>query len=96
MGSEQIVSLIWHDSLSDFFGHEGYQDKFKLVKLLAVLQGVLIGLSMPSSVQTTSKLVISIKEARKLLGASDKQLSDYQVKELILLLTSMAEKFLQN
>ncbi len=51
---------------------------------------------MPTSRSIDSRLVISVKEARKLLGESNKQLSDYQVEELILLLTSMAEKFLQN
>jgi hypothetical protein len=41
-------------------------------------------------------LVISVKEARKLLGANAKTMSDSQVEELINLLTSMAEDFLQN
>lgn len=41
------------------------------------------------------QLVISIKEARKLLGKDAHTLSDNQVKELVLLLTSMAEDFLQ-
>lgn len=40
--------------------------------------------------------IISIKEARKLLGKRSEHMSDNQVKELINLLTSMAEDFLQN
>lgn len=40
-------------------------------------------------------LVISVKEARKILGKDARQLSDSQVKELIIMLTSMAEDFLQ-
>ena len=43
-----------------------------------------------------SQHLISIKEARKLLGVKSYALSDNQIKELIKLLTSMAEDFLQN
>lgn len=42
------------------------------------------------------QLVISIKEARKLLGKRSRNMMDSQIEELILLLTSMAEDFLQN
>ncbi len=42
------------------------------------------------------KLIISVPEARKLLGKDAHTLSDDQVKELIASLTSMAEQFLQN
>jgi hypothetical protein len=41
------------------------------------------------------QLVISVKEARKILGIDAHTLSDNQVKELVLVLTSMAEDFLQ-
>lgn len=41
------------------------------------------------------RLVISVKEARKVLGKDAHTLSDSQVKELILVLTSMVEDFLQ-
>jgi hypothetical protein len=40
--------------------------------------------------------IISIKEARKLLGKSAVTLSDSQIEELVGVLTSMAEDFLQN
>ncbi len=43
----------------------------------------------------SDRLVISVKEARKVLGKDAHTLSDSQVKELILVLTSMAEDFLQ-
>lgn len=42
------------------------------------------------------QLVISIKEARKLLGQDGKLLSDNQVIELIQTLTVVADDFLQN
>lgn len=42
------------------------------------------------------KFIITVKEARKLLGADAKELSDSQVEEEILRLTSIAEEFLQN
>lgn len=41
------------------------------------------------------KLVISVKEARKILGKDAIELSDNQVKELIIVLTSMAQDYLQ-
>jgi ribonuclease HIII len=41
-------------------------------------------------------LVISLKEARKLLGQDSKLLSDNQVIELIQTLTAVADDFLQN
>lgn len=44
----------------------------------------------------TDRLVITVKEARKLLGKDAHTLSDSQVKELIEVLTSIAEDFLQN
>lgn len=49
------------------------------------------------STQSSATLapIISVKEARKILGADAKQLSNSQVEELIILLTSMANKFLQ-
>ena len=40
----------------------------------------------------TSKPVISVKEARKLLGRESRQLDDYQVQEIITLLTLMARQ----
>lgn len=42
-----------------------------------------------------SKPLITVKEARKILGADAKLLNDDQVKEMIVLLTDMAEQFLQ-
>lgn len=42
------------------------------------------------------KQVISIKEARKLLGSPSKQLSDDQVREIINVLHLMARHYLQN
>lgn len=45
---------------------------------------------------TNQKLIISVPEARKYLGKDAYTLSDDQVKELIVSLTSMAEQFLQN
>lgn len=44
----------------------------------------------------SDQLVISIKEARKLLGKDGKTLSDSQVIELIQTLTVVADDFLQN
>ena len=44
----------------------------------------------------SDQLVISIKEARKLLGQDGKSLSDSQVIELIQTLTVVADDFLQN
>ena len=44
----------------------------------------------------SDQLVISIKEARKLLGRDGKTLSDSQVIELIQTLTVVANDFLQN
>jgi|GEM_PF-1623334 len=44
----------------------------------------------------TTELVISTKEARKLIGKSSKQLSDNQIIEQILTLTSVADNFLQD
>lgn len=41
-------------------------------------------------------LIISIKEARKLLGKDAHQLSDNQIAELIEALTSMSSHFLQD
>jgi hypothetical protein len=41
-------------------------------------------------------LIITVKEARKLLGSNSHTMSDDQVKELIMILSGMAEKFLQN
>lgn len=46
--------------------------------------------------ESFSKLIITVKEARKLLGADAKELSDNQIEEEIVRLTSMAEEFLQN
>lgn len=40
--------------------------------------------------------VISVKEARKLLGVDGKALSDNQIAELVEALTSMANDFLQD
>jgi hypothetical protein len=42
------------------------------------------------------KPLITVKEARKLLGADARGMSDDQIEELILLLTSTAEDFLQD
>ncbi len=44
----------------------------------------------------SNQLVISVKEARKLLGKDGKTLSDNQVIELIQTLTAVADDFLQN
>lgn len=43
-----------------------------------------------------SQQIITVKEARKLLGKKSESMSDDQVKDLIEFLTSMAEDFLQN
>lgn len=51
---------------------------------------------MSTSTQIHDPLVISIKEARKLLGVDGKSLSDSQVIELIQTLTVVADDFLQN
>lgn len=51
---------------------------------------------MSTSAQLYDPLVISIKEARKLLGAAGKSLSDSQVIELIQTLTVVADDFLQD
>jgi len=45
---------------------------------------------------TLEPLIISVKEARKILGKDAHQLSDDQIQELILQFTSMANEFLQN
>jgi len=45
---------------------------------------------------SSDQLVISIKEARKILGKDAHNMSDSQVKDLIEILTSMADDFLQN
>ena len=44
----------------------------------------------------SNQLVISVKEARKLLGLDGKTLSDNQVIELIQTLTVVADDFLQD
>lgn len=49
---------------------------------------------MLPSIQSDDKLVISLKEARKLLGQDGKTLSDSQVIELIQTLTVVADNFL--
>lgn len=51
---------------------------------------------MLPSIDSDDKLVISQKEARKLLGLDGKQLADSQVIELIKTLTVVADDFLQN
>ena len=51
---------------------------------------------MVSSQQADSQLVISVKEARKLLGKSAKNMADSQIAELIVTLTSVASDFLQD
>lgn len=51
--------------------------------------------SAPHNVNS-DQLVISIKEARKLLGQDSKILSDSQVIELIQTLTVVADDFLQD
>ena len=43
-----------------------------------------------------AQLSISIKEARKVLGSDGKQMSDDQIAELILDLTSISSTFLDN
>lgn len=50
---------------------------------------------MSISRQTGGQQVISVKEARKLLGLDGKMLSDSQIAELIETLTSVANDFLQ-
>lgn len=49
---------------------------------------------MLPSIKSDDKLVISLKEARKLLGQDGKSLSDSQVIELIQTLTVVADNFL--
>lgn len=49
---------------------------------------------MLPSIKSDDKLVISLKEARKLLGQDGKSLSDSQVIELIHTLTVVADNFL--
>jgi hypothetical protein len=49
---------------------------------------------MLPSIKSDDKLVISLKEARKLLGHDGKSLSDNQVIELIQTLTVVADNFL--
>jgi hypothetical protein len=44
----------------------------------------------------SSRLIISVGEARRLLGKDAKSLTDDQVEEQILLLSSLAENFLQD
>jgi hypothetical protein len=51
---------------------------------------------MPFSGQTDDQLVISVKEARKLLGMDGKLLPDSQIAELIKTLTSVANDYLQD
>ena len=43
-----------------------------------------------------AELIISIKEARRLLGVDAKDMTDNQIAELILTLTSVASNFLDN
>ncbi len=43
-----------------------------------------------------TSLIISVKEARKLLGQEAKSMSDNQIAEFILLLTSVSSDFLQD
>lgn len=49
-----------------------------------------------ASVEGQQPLTISIKEARKLLGKSGITMSDNQIVELILTLSSVADNFLQD
>lgn len=43
-----------------------------------------------------TRLIISIKEARKILGKQAHMLSDYQIENMIIVLTDMSERLLQN
>jgi len=45
---------------------------------------------------TLSKPIITVKEARKILGADARNLSDDQIEVQIALLSSLAHNFLQN
>lgn len=49
-----------------------------------------------SVIRVAPELVISVKEARKLLGKSGKEISDSQIVELVQTLTSVADDFLQD
>lgn len=42
------------------------------------------------------RLIISVKEARKILGKQAHSMSDDQVEEMIIVLSDMSERFLQN
>jgi hypothetical protein len=44
----------------------------------------------------TQKLIITVKEARKILGTDANKLSDNQIEDQITLLSSLADTFLQN
>lgn len=54
-------------------------------------------LAFSASLQNKNfKPLITVKEARKLLGADARSLSNDQIEELIALLTSIADDFLQD
>lgn len=42
------------------------------------------------------RLIISVKEARKILGKQSRAMSDGQIEEMIIILSDMSERFLQN
>lgn len=42
------------------------------------------------------RLIISVKEARKILGKQAHAISDNQIEEMIILLSDMSERFLKN
>lgn len=42
------------------------------------------------------RLIISVKEARKILGKQSHAMSDDQIEEMIIVLSDMSERFLQN
>lgn len=43
----------------------------------------------------TGRLIISVKEARKILGKQSHYMSDSQIEEMIVTLSDMSERFLQ-
>jgi len=45
---------------------------------------------------TGRRLIISVKEARKILGKQSHRMNDSQIEEMIIVLSDMSEKFLQN
>ena len=93
LGADRHVKNIW---CADTLNTDGDEQHLTQYQTLVVSRGKYWSYLMLPSLKSDDKLVISLKEARKLLGQDGKLLSDSQVIELIQTLTVVADDFLQN